>query len=95
MGPGSEADDGGFEPVFEDRPQWRRIYLGLPGMGQTVAPDWVRGTDDVVKIVEAAVAGLVPTGNYVACGDSYGGYLARGLAASHPDRVEGSRLWLR
>lgn len=91
-GPGLRLMTGCFEPVFEDRPQWRRIYLGLPGMGQTVAPDWVRGTDDVMKIVEAAVAGLVPTGNYVACGYSYGGYLARGLAASHLDRVEGLAL---
>lgn len=83
---------GCFEPIFEGRPEWRRVYLDLPGMGQTVAPDWVRGTDDVMKIVEAAIAALVPEGSYVVCGESYGGYLARGLAAARPDRVEGLAL---
>jgi|GEM_PF-3564752 len=29
---------GCFEPIFESRPEWRRVYLDLPGMGQTVAP---------------------------------------------------------
>lgn len=83
---------GCFEPVFEGRLEWRRVYLDLPGMGQTVAPEWVRGTDDVMKIVEAAIAKLVPDGSYVVCGQSYGGYLARGLAAAQPDRVEGLAL---
>lgn len=81
-----------FEPVFESRPQWRRLYLDLPGMGRTVAPEWVNGSDDVMKVVEAVIAKLVPEGSYVVCGESYGGYLARGLAAAHPDRVEGLAL---
>jgi pimeloyl-ACP methyl ester carboxylesterase len=83
---------GCFEPVFEARPEWRRLYVDLPGMGRTVAPDWVRGTDDVMRIVDAVIAELVPDGSYVVCGESYGGYLARGLAAAHPDRVEGLAL---
>ena len=83
---------GCFEPVFERRQEWRRIYLDLPGMGRTVAPNWVCGTDDVFRVVQAAVAALVPTGPYVVCGESFGGYLARGLAAADPGRVEGLAL---
>ena len=77
-----------FEAVFAERAGWRRLYLDLPGMGATRAPDWVRSTDDVFRVVREAVDALVP-GPFVAVGESYGGYLARGLAASAPDRVEG------
>lgn len=52
----------------------------------------MRGTDDVFRVVQAAVAALVPTGPYAVCGESFGGYLARGLAAADPERVEGLAL---
>jgi pimeloyl-ACP methyl ester carboxylesterase len=79
---------GAFEPVFADRPGWRRIYVDLPGMGQTEAPD-VASTDDVFRILCGTVEALVPEGPYVVVGQSYGGYLARGLAAADPERVVG------
>ncbi|GAA1848910.1 alpha/beta hydrolase [Myceligenerans crystallogenes] len=81
---------GAYEPVFAERPGWRRIYLDLPGMGRTVAPESVAGTDDVFRVLRAAVDELVP-GPYTVIGQSYGGLLARGLAAAH-DRVEGIGL---
>jgi pimeloyl-ACP methyl ester carboxylesterase len=83
---------GCFEPVFADRPGWRRVYLDLPGMGQTVAPPHLRGTDDLFDVVRAAVARLVPEGRFALCGESYGGYLARGLVAADPAAVTGLAL---
>jgi pimeloyl-ACP methyl ester carboxylesterase len=79
---------GAFEPVFVDRPDWRRLYIDLPGMGLTAAPD-VASTDDVFRILRAAVQALVPEGQYALIGQSYGGYLARGLAAADAARVAG------
>jgi pimeloyl-ACP methyl ester carboxylesterase len=85
---------GAFEPVFAgrqgepDRPGWRRLYLDLPGMGRTTAPD-VASTDDIFRILRGTVAALVPEGPYAVVGQSYGGYLARGLAAADPERVAG------
>lgn len=79
---------GAFEPVFAGRPGWRRVYLDLPGMGRTTAPD-VASTDDVFRILRGAVRALVPEGPYAVVGQSYGGYLARGLVAADPDRVTG------
>jgi pimeloyl-ACP methyl ester carboxylesterase len=83
---------GCFEPVFAGRPGWRRIYLDLPGMGRTVAPPSIASTDDVFAVVRAAVRALIPSGKYAVCGESYGGFLARGLAADDPARVTGLAL---
>jgi pimeloyl-ACP methyl ester carboxylesterase len=79
---------GAFERVFAGRPGWRRVYVDLPGMGRTAAPD-VGSTDDVFRILRGTVEALVPEGAYVVVGQSYGGYLARGLAAADPERVTG------
>ena len=82
---------GAFEPVMGRRDGWRRIYLDLPGMGLTKAPEHVASTDDVYAVVRAAVDALVP-GAYAVAGESYGGYLARGLVAEHGRRVTGMAL---
>jgi pimeloyl-ACP methyl ester carboxylesterase len=86
------AMTGAFEPVFATRPRWRRIYLDLPGMGRSAAPDTVSSTDDVFATVQNALRALIPDGPYAVCGQSYGGYLARGLAAADPARVSGLAL---
>lgn len=78
---------GPLEPVFATRPSWRRLYLDLPGHGLTAAPE-VRSTDDVFRILRAAIEALVP-GRYAVVGQSYGGHLARGLVAAHADRIDG------
>lgn len=89
---------GAFEPVFtarERRPggvAWRRLYLDLPGMGRTRSAAHVTGTDVVLEVVREAVDRLVPAGRVALCGQSYGGYLARGLVASTPGRFSGLAL---
>ena len=89
---------GAFEPVFaarERRPggvAWRRLYLDLPGMGRTRSAAHVTGTDVVLEVVREAVDRLVPDGRVALCGQSYGGYLARGLVASTPGRFSGMAL---
>ncbi|MFC7877275.1 alpha/beta fold hydrolase [Isoptericola sp. NPDC057391] len=79
-----------FEAVLADRRDWRRVYLDLPGMGAS-APGDVASTDDMLAAVRATLDRLVP-GPYVVVGESYGGYLARGLVAAEPDRVRGLAL---
>ncbi len=82
---------GCFEPVFAERSGWRRLYLDLPGMGWTPAPEHFASSDDVFTTVRAAIDRLAPD-PYVLAGESYGGYLARGLVAAHPARVSGLAL---
>jgi pimeloyl-ACP methyl ester carboxylesterase len=82
---------GAFEPVMSGRDGWRRIYLDLPGMGRTEAPAHIASTDDVYTVVRATIEAL-GLGDYAVAGESYGGYLARGLVAEHGQRVTGMAL---
>lgn len=74
-----------FEPVFDERRGWRRLYLDLPGHGRSGATVQVDSTDAVFAILAKATAALVPRGPLLVAGESYGGYLAQGLVADQPD----------
>lgn len=80
-----------FEPAFQGRADWRRLYLDFPGMGRSPAPDWIASTDDLFAVTCEAIDLLTP-GRYAAAGCSFGGYIAQGLAARHPERVTGLAL---
>jgi pimeloyl-ACP methyl ester carboxylesterase len=69
---------------------YRRIYPDLPGMGHSGA-DGLTCNDDVVALL-ATVIERLDAGAVLLLGHSYGGYLARGLAARRPDLVRGLAL---
>jgi pimeloyl-ACP methyl ester carboxylesterase len=81
-----------LEPVFESHPRWQRIYLDLPGHGMTPAPDWLSTQTQMVEIVQAFVATVVPDGHFAVAGSSYGGYLALALLRTIPHRLYGVAL---
>ena len=81
-----------MEPVFRKRPGWQRIYLDLPGMGQTKAPVWLKNSDQVLDVIVKFIDRVLAGRNFVVAGESYGGYLARGLACQMPGRLDGMLL---
>jgi pimeloyl-ACP methyl ester carboxylesterase len=81
-----------FEPILEARPGWRRIYLDLPGMGETRGADWIRSTDDVLDLVEGAITAVLGDEPIALVGASYGGYLALGLMHRIAARIAGLAL---
>lgn len=84
---------GCMEPVLAHRAGWRRIYLDLPGMGRTPALDSVRNSDEMLDLVLQVIDSLVPEGQpFVVAGQSYGGYLARGIVHRRPQQVAGLLL---
>jgi pimeloyl-ACP methyl ester carboxylesterase len=83
---------GCMEPIFRERPGYRRIYFDLPGMGRTMAPDWLKSSDQVLDIVIEFCEKVVPGGRFLVAGESYGGYLARGLVYKIRDRLDGVLL---
>jgi pimeloyl-ACP methyl ester carboxylesterase len=92
FGPDHRLMKGCFEPVFEKRSGWRRIYFDLPGMGRTPAPEWLACSDQMLELVGWFVDQVLPLEQYCLAGESYGGYLAQGLAAKYPQRIRGLHL---
>ena len=81
-----------YEPIFADKTGWRRIYVDLPGMGNTPGADWIEGVEDVIEIMDEFIAMIAPGQDFVVVGFSYGGYLARALAYKNPERCIGMML---
>jgi len=83
---------GGLEPVFADRPGYRRIYPDLPGMGRTPAPDTLTSNNDVLGVLLGLVDAVIGEQAFLVVGHSYGGYLARAIANRRPLQVAGLAL---
>ena len=81
-----------YEPLFANRPGWRRIYLDMPGMGKTLAADWINCQDQMLDILIAFIDAVAPGERFVAAGTSYGGYMARGLVYHRGNQMDGVML---
>jgi pimeloyl-ACP methyl ester carboxylesterase len=79
-----------FEPIFDARPGWRRIYPDLPGMGRTPAPDWLASMDQVLAIALDLADTVAPDQPLAVVGASWGAYLALGMLHHRPDRFSGA-----
>jgi len=80
---------GCMEPVFRDGSNYKRIYFDLPGMGRTKAETWITNSDVMLDIVLEFIEQIIPGENFLLAGESYGGYLSRGILKKIPHRVDG------
>jgi len=83
---------GCLEPVFARRPGYRRLYPDLPGMGRSYAPPSVASTDDILDALQSFVDREIGDAPFLLIGESYGGYLARGLTRARAAQVLGLAL---
>jgi pimeloyl-ACP methyl ester carboxylesterase len=81
-----------YEPIFQTRTGWQRIYIDLPGMGQTIAPPWLTNLDQMLDIVLMFIDHLLPNQRFAIAGTSAGGYLARGVVYHKTARIDGVLL---
>jgi len=81
---------GAMEPILSSRTGWKRIYVDLPGMGQSDAPEWLKAQDQVLAVVEGFIEKIIPGERFCAAGLSYGGFLAQGLVYHLGDRMNGA-----
>ncbi len=83
---------GCMEPIFTNRAGWKRTYFDLPGMGRTRAPRWLNDADQMLDVIIEFCENVIPDDQFLVAGESYGGYLARGLVRSIPERLKGVLL---
>lgn len=83
---------GCMEPVFSKREGYRRIYLDLPGMGKTNGEAWIDSSDEMLQVILEFIDKVIPDENFLITGESYGGYLARGVIYHMAKRVDGLLL---
>ncbi len=81
---------GCMEPLFAEHPApIRRIYIDLPGMGRSPAAPHIRTSDHVLDALVELLDELIPGRRFLVMGESYGGYLARGMVRRHASRIAG------
>lgn len=83
---------GCFEPILKDKKDYKRIYIDLPGMGKTKGEEWIKNSDIMLDIVIDFINAIIPNENFLLAGESYGGYLARGIIYKMADKVDGLLL---
>lgn len=83
---------GCMEPVFENRTGYKRIYIDLPGMGESASNDSAKSSDAILDILIEFIETIIPDENFLVAGESYGGYLSRGIIYKLSHRVDGIML---
>lgn len=66
--------------------------MDLPGMGQTPAAPSIVGSDQMLDVVSEFIDAIIPNEHFLLVGESYGAYLARGVACRKRDLVQGLLL---
>lgn len=83
---------GCMEPVFGSNNNYKRIYIDLPGMGKSDKADWINNADVMLDIIIDFINKIIPNENFLIAGESYGGYLTRGVIYKMAHRIDGVLL---
>ncbi len=78
-----------MEPLFKNRPGWKRIYFDYPGHGKTADEEWITSLEDVLNIVLEFIDKIIPDQNFTIASMSRGGYLSRGLLYHKSNLIDG------
>ena len=80
---------GCMEPLFTNRTGYRRIYIDLPGMGLTKNYDDIHSSDEMLNAVQDFIQAIIADQEYMIAGESYGGYIARGIIHKQNEKLLG------
>jgi pimeloyl-ACP methyl ester carboxylesterase len=84
---------GCMEPVFQMADtKWKRIYFDLPGMGKTKGESWITGADQMLDLIFGFIDAVIPNQHFLVAGESFGGYLAKGIIYKRSSLVDGLLL---
>ncbi|MCL2253483.1 MAG: alpha/beta hydrolase [Lachnospiraceae bacterium] len=82
---------GCMEPLLKNITGYRRIYVDLPGMGQTPSA-WVKTSEDMLEVLTLFIDAVFPEENFLIAGESFGGFLTLGLIDKLNERIDGAVL---
>lgn len=68
---------------------FRRIYIDLPGMGESKASDNIKSSNDVLDLIISFIDRVLGGEKFIVVGESYGGYLTRAIYYRLPEQVLG------
>lgn len=80
---------GCMEPIFQTRSGFKRIYFDLPGMGKTEAKKWIKSSDEILGVIIKFIKNVILNEKFLIVGQSYGGYLTRGLLHKFHEKILG------
>ena len=80
---------GCMEPIFSKRKGYKRIYIDLPCMGQSEHSETIDSSDTFLDFTTEFINNVIPGENFLIAGQSFGGYLARGIVYKMKERVDG------
>ena len=49
-----------MESVFQKDEGYKRIYIDLPGMGKSNAPDWINSSDHILEVLTMFIEEIIP-----------------------------------
>lgn len=61
-------------------------------MGKSNAPNWINSSDHILEVLTTCIEKIISTKNFLLVGESYRGYLARGILTKMFERVNGLLL---
>jgi pimeloyl-ACP methyl ester carboxylesterase len=73
----------GYDGIF------KRLYFDLPGFGKTKGNEWLSSADKMLELIIEFIEGVIPDQAFLLVGNSYGGYLARGIVKKKQKMVKG------
>lgn len=79
--------EGCMEPVFQELEGFKRIYIDLPAMGKSNNITNIYTADKIVQSVIDLIKQIIPEENFILIGQSFGGYICRGIKTKMEERV--------
>ncbi len=71
---------------------FKRIYIDMPGMGQSPAHNMENNSDTMLELLAKLIEKLVEDKPFIILGYCYGGYMARGISKKFMSQVIGEIL---
>ncbi|WP_167630434.1 alpha/beta fold hydrolase [Listeria valentina] len=78
-----------YEGLFDTKSRFNRVYLDIPGMGESRINRGTKNSDDVLLELKYFIDRHSKGQPIILCGHSYGGYLCLGLARIFLNQVSG------